>query len=1044
MMLTVNWMYSQILTASTSAEFGTWLLSDQDGDGENWRIADLSTGTTVLAGQGECMVSNSWSSTLGVLTPDNIVYTPAMNFTGQSNVSITWSVGSPETTASTWYEEFYAVYVTTDLANIGAPIFSEILPGGGQMYSRTESLAAFDGQATVYVLFRHVNCTDENFIVLDDVIVSSSSAPCIMTASATATAETSAGANDGTATVSQSNGNSPFTYSWSPSGGNNAAANGLSPGTYTVTVTDSDGCTATANATVTAAGVICTMTANATATAETSAGANNGTATITPSNGNAPYTYSWSPSGGNSATANGLSPGTYTGTIVDSDGCTASASTTVNAGATSSACGMTVNITSTDDTPTFSGGTATATPVGGTPPYSYFWGPSVSAQTQTVGSLYGNQTYTVSVIDANGCVVYGTVLINEYDCTAGITTQITTTPSDPNTCTGTASIVVTGGTAPYNYSWNNGSTTSTPSITGECRGLHDVKIWDANNCYLQVGYALGDSDCTDPVTVIGSVTATSPGNTPNDGTATMVGTSGSGTHTYVWDHTNSNSGSLTNLNPGTYFGTAYTQGGLCWAPAVTLVVDYPPCLLTAEIETTNPSVAGASDGTATIVPINGTAPYSYSIGNSQTATDTGLPQTLIYGYVSDANGCETSAVGVVLDPPCAMSASATGTDESSVNGNNGTATAAGSGGLAPYSYSWSPSGGNNATATNLAPGTYTVTVSDAECSATTTVTISEYVCNFSVNGSSTDENSVGANDGTATVNTVGGTAPYSYAWSPSGGTGSSASNLSPGTYTVLVTDNNGCTASVFLLVREYLCTLTAGVNSTDETSNGANNGSISVSPTNGTAPYSYSWSPTGGTSSSANNLAAGVYIITVTDGNNCSIDVAGVINGPGCNMTVGVTGVDVSAFGANDGSASAVASGGASPYTYTWSPSGGTSSNASNLAPDTYYVIVTDANGCSESGNVTINEVPQSASIDDVKTIEAKLYPNPTNGALNVSLSEGIDNISIFSMNGKLVFNQTVHSDKITIDVSNLKAGTYIHQIETELGTIIRNRLVKQ
>lgn len=176
---TVN---AQIFTCNDAAGFNAFSALDVDGDGENWGIYDLTGVGTPLDAQGECAMSFSWDNTNSVpLTPDNLLISPAIDCSGQATVFLGWAAGSPETTASGWYEEHYAVYVVTDPAPIVAgtyptPVFEGTLTAGETMFAESVNISAVAAnQATVYVIWRHYSCTDENWLTIDDIVVSNTS-----------------------------------------------------------------------------------------------------------------------------------------------------------------------------------------------------------------------------------------------------------------------------------------------------------------------------------------------------------------------------------------------------------------------------------------------------------------------------------------------------------------------------------------------------------------------------------------------------------------------------------------------------------------------------------------------------------------------------------------------------------------------------------------------------------------------------------------------------------------------------------------------------
>ena len=281
-----------------------------------------------------------------------------------------------------------------------------------------------------------------------------------------------------------------------------------------------------------------------------------------------------------------------------------------------------------------------------------------------------------------------------------------------------------------------------------------------------------------------------------------------------------------------------------------------------------------------------------------------------------------------------------GTDATCNGGSDGTATAGASGGTAPYSYSWS-NGATGANISGLLAGSYTVTATDANgCTGTAMVTIGE-PAGMIVNATSTVVSCNGNTDGSVSASVSGGVAPYSYVWSD-GSTSPNVYFVPVGTYTVTVTDANGCTATGSTEVTEPPV-LSASASGTDVSCNGDSDGVATASATGGTAPYTYLWS-NGGTGASVSGLASGTYTVTVTDLRGCA-EVASVTIGEPTILTASISTNEVSCNGGNDGSATATPAGGTAPYTYSWS-NGATGATASGLSAGTYTVTVTDANGC--------------------------------------------------------------------------------------------------
>ncbi|WP_374676581.1 T9SS type A sorting domain-containing protein [Flavobacterium sp. NRK1] len=242
----------------------------------------------------------------------------------------------------------------------------------------------------------------------------------------------------------------------------------------------------------------------------------------------------------------------------------------------------------------------------------------------------------------------------------------------------------------------------------------------------------------------------------------------------------------------------------------------------------------------------------------------------------------------------------------------------------------------------------------------------------------------GGANGFATVTVVGGVAPYTYAWSPSGGTAATATGLDAGTYTVTVTDANGCTVSQSVTITEPE-PLQASISQTNVSCYEAVDGMLGVNVSGGAEPYTYTWTPAVSTGPNAENLTAGNYSVIITDANGCSTLRNFSLTQPD-ELIVTTTATDAGCNGGNDGSAEATVTGGTAPYSYSWSPSGGDNATATGLIAGTYTVTVTDDHGCSSTSTVTINE-PLAISIlsqpEDV-TITTGLSATYSVDAINV------------------------------------------------------------
>lgn len=273
----------------------------------------------------------------------------------------------------------------------------------------------------------------------------------------------------------------------------------------------------------------------------------------------------------------------------------------------------------------------------------------------------------------------------------------------------------------------------------------------------------------------------------------------------------------------------------------------------------------------------------------------------------------------------------------------------------PYTYLWS-NGDTSATADSLSAGTYTVIVHGAgACNETDTATI-VVPGPIALTLTQTPATCVGSN-GTATATPIGGNGPYTYVWSTTPvQTTQTATGLPGGTYTVIVTDSAGCTATQTIVVQQS-GTFQIATTNTNPVCFGSTTGTATATPSSGVPPYTYSWntSPVQ-TTQTATGLGAGTYIVSITDSTGCITTASVTVTTPAAiGINVAATGVGCN--GGNDGTATATGSGGTPGYSYSWNSSPvQTTATATGLPAGPYVVTLTDANGCTATQSVTVVE----------------------------------------------------------------------------------------
>ncbi|MBU2921606.1 T9SS type A sorting domain-containing protein, partial [Winogradskyella psychrotolerans] len=491
---------------------------------------------------------------------------------------------------------------------------------------------------------------------------------------------------------------------------------------------------------------------------------------------------------------------------------------------------------------------------------------------------------------------------------------------------------------------------TTAIATGLVAGTYNVVVTDANGCTANASVTV-----TEPTMLTASAMVSSSYNGQDlacngasNGEATVSASGGTMGYTYQWDDPmNQTTAIATGLVAGTYNVVVTDANGCTASNSVTI---NEPATITTSIISTDVSCNGSNNGTVDLTVSGGTAPYTFIWSNSATTEDmVGLSSGTYNVVVTDANGC-TATDSVTINEPTAITTSIISTDVSCNGSNNGTVDLTVSGGTAPYTFIWS----NSATTEDmvgLSSGTYNVVVTDANgCTATDNVTINE-PATITTSIISTDVPCNGSNNGTVDLTVSGGTAPYTFIWSNSATTEDMV-GLSSGTYNVVVTDANGCTATDNVTINEP-ATITTSIISTDVSCNGSNNGTVDLTVSGGTAPYTFMWSNSATTEDMV-GLSSGTYNVVVTDANGCTATDSVTINEPATIIT-SIISTDVPCNGSNNGTVDLTVSGGTAPYTFIWSNSA-TTEDMVNLSSGTYNVVVTDANGCTATDSVTINE----------------------------------------------------------------------------------------
>lgn len=592
-------------------------------------------------------------------------------------------------------------------------------------------------------------------------------------------------------------------------------------------------------------------------------------------------------------------------------------------------------------------GSITLTASSGTPAFVY----SVdNGATYQAGNYFGGLTagtYFPMVSDALNCSSLATngIQVSEPQVLDHI--NVVQNASCDNVLDGSITVNATGGTTPYTYSLNNGPTQLGNVFSGLLTGNYVVQVVDFNGCsdtshvFIDTAYSVHASIVSQTdVSCFGGV----------DGTVTVQLTGGVPPYTYSINGVQFvSSPTFTGLASGNYLITLRDSKGCTDFANVTII---QPNLLQAFVDSThNIFCNGDTTGAIYITVTGGNGGNSYVWSNGMTSEDiTGIGAGTYNVAITDSKGCSTST-GVTISQPASLVVVLAGHADVSCNGgNNGSIDINVFGGTPLYGYSWT-NGATNEDLNALTIGTYAVTVTDANaCSATFTTDISEPAAITSTL-TKTDVTCPGASNGSTDLTVSGGVSPYTYLWS-NGATSEDLTNVTGGTYTVIITDLNNCTAANSITINEGLPLTITGV-VTDVLCNGGSTGAIVTTVSGGIPAYTYNWSNSAITPD-LNNISAGNYSVTVADVNGCSASALFVVTQP-AGLVVSATTTDVGCAGGSNGSIDITVYGGVFAYTYSWSNSAITE-DLHNISGGNYDVTITDANLCTLTATYTIAE----------------------------------------------------------------------------------------
>ncbi|NND06634.1 MAG: hypothetical protein HKN87_09655 [Saprospiraceae bacterium] len=621
--------------------------------------------------------------------------------------------------------------------------------------------------------------------------------------------------------------------------------------------------------------------------------------------------------------------------------------------------------------------------------------------------------YSLSVRDSVGCISDTVVVVSSPGILTSVISQ-----TDTNLIG-----VAAGGTPPYRYYWSTGDTTRTITLIGQddslqltvtdqhgCESINRIYL-DNPDCTLQIQRSLKDVSCYGM----------------SDGQASILVDGGTANYTYVWSHdTTLNQKDVANLAPGTY--TVEVADGRACVVTDSFIISEPDELgLVAEIQHSSDQ-----NGSIDLIPTGGKQPYEFVWDDgSKNSRLENLNQGAYQATVTDANGCSTEGMWSIQAVQCNFTAIVE-YQAGCKRQNNGSAKVTVMNPTTSLSFLWSHNPLlNQDSVGDLAIGTYQVEVSDgAGCIEILDFTISleDFLTTDFV---TEDVNTVSATDGWIKANVSGGQGPYFFLWSNEKSTDSIA-NLRAGTYSLTVSDQNGCMDSLTTNINVVGCNLFSAVAINHPRCSGDSNGEVILSAASGAQPIRTIWEHDSTLQSNvAHGLAAGRYTLTIIDAADCQHELPYELIDPlEVNFVVDIQNENTT--GANDGSAAIRPIGGTPGYNYQWS-NGGSTNFSKNLSPGRYVVTITDSKGCMKIDSFDI--LPADACLLTI----SKEVINASCGVTDGSIELRLDNV-----NGSAEIRWLNTGEKDVLKSSNLAPGLYYTSVTDDVCSIIDSSVVER
>ncbi|MFK7773366.1 MAG: PKD domain-containing protein [Saprospiraceae bacterium] len=819
------------------------------------------------------------------------------------------------------------------------------------------------------------------------------------------------GLMNGSFEVVPNGGFQPYVFDFGNGATTESILDTLSAGIYHVTVTDNSGCELIDSIEIL---TIDSPVLSAVEILNENCGQANGSITLSVSGGTSPFLYDIGNGSQTNPIFGNLNAGIYPITITDAAGCQDSIEITL--GNTAAPLLAVANVM--NENCNMSDGGFTVIPFGGIPPFQYNIGNGATGNPNFTG--LSNGFYTVIVTDNFGCSNSISVVI--FDAPPILAFAINIVDESCGLSNGSFEVFVSSGVAPFSFDIGNGSTNNN-TFTSLSGGNYQVTVTDFAGCNTTVNAVIGNADS--PTFSITNIVDENCGQ--GDGSFEILASGGTPPYTYNVGSGNTNNPIFSNLNSGVY-NITLVDANSCSASQVFTLGETGISLIIDEVINAN---CGILNGSISVSAIGGVAPILFDIGNGATTNSTfqNLPGGIYNITVTDAIGCTDNESVTVLSSG-ATTFSIINVMSENCGQTDGSFEIVASGGTAPYIYDIGFGATSNPIFSNLNSGVYTIIVTDAEgCNVSQIFTLDENEVMLNIDDITNA--TCGLENGSITVSTTGGTAPFIFNLGNGASTNPVFENLSGGTYSITVTDGNGCEADqsvAVLSTGEPTFSITNVVNENC----GQSDGSFEISASGGLAPYTYDIGLGAVNNPIFTNLTATAYNIVVTDAAGCTT--SQVFNLLENTVSLNIVATQNTTCGLLDGSITVATSGGTSPFLFNLGNGNTTNTIFENLSGGTYNITLTDGNGCIDVQSATIgssssvNIFFSDISPETCGQMNGGFTVNTTGGTTPYSfdIGNGPTNNNIFTnlSNGNYIITVTDNDgcqaiDDITIEGTN-------------------------